>query len=84
MGIFSFITPKKNKIQEKCEKEVEGAEVWMVSWDARYGEYSRDKKRVGKAFLNEKDAKEFALSLHNAKDILQYTEVLNISVEKQL
>lgn len=32
------------------QKDAEGAEVWVVSWAARYGDYSTDTKRVYKAF----------------------------------
>jgi hypothetical protein len=64
-------------------KEAEGAEVWMVSWYARYGEYSGDYKKVAKAFLNEDDADAFAESLEEAAKLLQYTEDICIKVEKQ-
>ena len=49
MGIFNR---KKEEVIVRQETEsVEGAEVWMVSWNARYGSFMSDVKRVAKAFL---------------------------------
>lgn len=69
---------KMNKV-----KDAEGAKVWMVSWDARYGEFSGEKERVSKAFLSYEDAKSFAHSLKEAKKLLQYTEGINITIKEQ-
>ena len=81
MGLF---TPKKHKIIESYNTtEVDGAEVWMVSWYARYGEYSSSCTKVAKAFLNEQEANQFANSLRAAQKLLQYTENICIKVEKQ-
>ena len=78
--INSLIRP--NKLKEIVE-EVDGAEVWMVSWDRRIGNYSGDIRRAAKAFLNEKDANHFADSLQMAQDLLQNTNSLQIKIEKQ-
>lgn len=64
-------------------KEVEGAEIYLVSWTARFGAYSYDVKRVAKAFFNYDDAKQFAESLEDAQRLLQNTTNLNINIEKQ-
>lgn len=81
MGIFNR---KSEKIIKDYQTEtVDGAEVWMVSWDARYGEYKGDSKRVAKAFFNEEDAEAFKKSLEEAQNLLQYKENLNITIEKQ-
>lgn len=77
----SLIRP--HKVKEIVE-EVPGAHVWVVSWDARWGDYSTEKKRVAKAFLNEDDANQFAESLEMAQELLQNTNSLRIKVEKQL
>lgn len=69
---------KLNKV-----KDAEGAKVWMVSWNARYGTYMDDKERVSKAFLNYEDAEAFADSLKEAKELLQYTERINITIKEQ-
>lgn len=75
---------KKETVVTGYEKEeVDGAEVWMVSWCARYGEYSGNYRRVAKAFLSEKSARDFANSLMEAKKLLQYTENIGIKIEKQ-
>lgn len=81
MGIFNR---KSEKIIKDYQTEtVDGAEVWMVSWDARYGEYKGDSKRVAKAFFKEEDAEAFKKSLEEAQKLLQYTENIHISVDKQ-
>ena len=77
----SLIRP--HKVKEIIE-EVDGAHVWVVSWNARWGDYSTDVKRVAKAFLNEDDANQFAESLEMAQELLQNTNNLRIKVEKQL
>ena len=77
----SLIRP--HKVKEIIE-EVDGAHVWVVSWNARSGDYSTDVKRVAKAFLNEDDANQFAESLEMAQELLQNTNNLRIKVEKQL
>lgn len=81
MGIFNR---KREEVVIKQETEtVEGAEVWMVSWNARYGSYVSDVKRVAKAFFNENDADTFIESLHKAAKLLQYDENLRIKKERQ-
>ena len=77
---FTF---KKNVVPDVATKEVDGAVVYLVGWDARYGEYSSCKKRVAKGFLNKKDVDEFVESLKNAQALLHYTEDLNITIEEQ-
>ena len=74
---------RPHKVKEIVE-EVDGVHVWIVSWEARYGDYAQDKKRVAKAFLNEDDANQFAESLEMANELLQNTNNLRIKVEKQL
>jgi len=81
MGLKKYIS---SLFEVKETKKVECAEVWVVSWDARYGSYSGNSKRVAKAFLNEADARTFAQSLKKAKDLLQYTECIHIDISKQL
>lgn len=74
---------RPHKVKEIVE-EVDGTHVWVVSWDARWGDFSSDKKRVAKAFLNEDDANQFAESLEMAQELLQNTNSLRIKIEKQL
>lgn len=85
---MKFIKKLNNLIRPHRVKEiveqVEGAHVWVVSWDARWGDYSTDTKRVAKAFLNEDDANQFAESLKLAQKLLQNTNGLRINIEKQL
>lgn len=77
----SLIRP--HKVKEIVE-QVPGAHVWVVSWDARWGDFASDRKQVAKAFLNEDDANQFAESLEMAQQLLQNTNSLRIKVEKQL
>ena len=77
----NLIRPQKVK---EIVEEVDGAHVWVVSWDARWGDYSTETKRVAKAFLNEDDANQFAESLEMAQELLQNTNSLRIKIEKQL
>lgn len=63
-------------------KKAEGYEAWQVTWYARYGSYSDDRKPVFKVFLNEEDANMFAESLKLATDVLQYTENIHVKVTK--
>ena len=74
---------RPHKVKEIVE-QVDGAHVWIVSWEARFGDYLGDTKRVAKAFLNEDDAKQFAESLEMAHELLQNTNSLRIKIEKQL
>lgn len=73
---------RPHRIKEIVE-EVDGAYVWVVSWDSRTGDYSHDIKRVAKAFLLEDDAKQFADTLQMAHELLQNTNNLHIEIEKQ-
>lgn len=80
MNIVKYIT---SLFEFKETRKVECAKVWMVSWDARYGSYNGDWKRVSKAFLNENDAEAFAQLLKDAQKLLQIRENLCIKVEEQ-
>lgn len=82
MAVLNFFK-KKNKIAQIETKEVEGAEVWMVSWSSRHGDMYYDTQRCAKAFLTEADAKDFKKSLEEAQQILQNTNNINITIVKQ-
>lgn len=81
MGLFH--RKKENVIKSYNTENADGAEVWLVSWNARYGTYYNNFRRVAKAFLNDKDAINFEMSLRNAAALLQYTEDLDIRIDKQ-
>ena len=40
---------RPHKVKEIVE-QVPGAHVWVVTWDARWGDYYGETKRVAKAF----------------------------------
>ena len=80
MNIVKYIT---SLFELREIKKVECAKVWMVSWDARYGSYNGEWKRVSKAFLNQDDAEAFVKSLKEAKKLLQIEESIRIKVEEQ-
>ena len=81
---MSFISKINTLFKVEKVKDVDGAHVWVVSWNARTGDYSSDIKRVAKAFLLEDDAKQFAETLKLAQELLQNTNSLYIKIEKQL
>ena len=81
---MSFISKINTLFKVEKVKDVDGAHVWVVSWNARTGDYSSDIKRVAKAFLLEDDAKQFAETLKQAQELLQNTNSLYIEIEKQL
>ena len=76
---------RKNLIIKAYDiKSVDGTEVWVVSWNARLGDFSYDKKRVAKSFLSHEDAMIFINSLKEAKTLLQDKDNINIQIEKQI
>ena len=81
-----FFIKKKNSINKVVEdRTVDGAEVWLVSWNAHkpYGYVGTHPERVAKAFLNENDAKDFVNSLEDAQKLLQNTYDIHIKIEVQ-
>ena len=84
---MKFISKINSIFSIKKTKDVEGAEVWVVSWKSTKsscsGSYADFGDRKYKAFLFEDDAKEFALSLKDANDLLQNTTDINIVIRKQ-
>ena len=85
---MALFTKKTNNIPETVNRQVDGAEIWVVSWTALYGGYLSNPtlvsdKRVAKAFLSEKDALDFKKSLENAMNLLQCDFKINIIIEKQ-
>lgn len=82
MAVLKFFK-QKNKIAQIEAKEVDGAEVWLVSWTTRHGDGYYDIQRCAKAFLTEDDAKDFKKSLEEAQQILQNTNSINITIVKQ-
>lgn len=80
---MKFISKINSLFSFRKEKDAEGAEVWLVSWNARYGEYSGEKQRVAKAFLLEEDAIAFAESLKQAHKLLQNTNDIHIEITRQ-
>ena len=76
---------KKNKIiQSYNTKYVDGAEIWIVSWNSRVGEFSQDIRPSAKSFLSYEDAKTFYNSLKEAKALLQDKDNIHIKIEKQV
>jgi len=64
-------------------KEIETVQLWVVSWWARYGEYSGNVDKQFEAFTSEKAANEFADSLKAAYKLLRHTSGTRVVVEKQ-
>ena len=83
------IFKKKEQIPVNESVEVEGAQVWMVTWNSLLdGGYSTptlvNLNRRAKAFLSYEDAKEFRDSLERAMKLLQCTFRIDIDIEKQV
>ena len=79
---------KKENVPVVEYKEVEGAYVWVVTWnsltDSGFNEPTLvNCQRRAKAFLSENDANKFVDSLKEAMNLLQCSYTININVEKQ-
>lgn len=84
-----FFKRKKETLPVIEEKqEVEGAQAYIVSWNALSGKWEDQPhlvsaKRVAKAFINYDDAEYFIKALHEAMDLLQLTYQADIKLEVQ-
>lgn len=80
------IISKLNSIFSYKEKEVEGAEVWMVYWYSYSDGCSLqfpNVKRKSKVFLNYGDAVLFVENMKHSLDVLQFNLNIHIKIEKQ-
>ena len=82
------IFKKKEQIPVNETVGVEGAQVWLVTWNSLVDDgYSSptlvNVNRRAKAFLSYEDAKEFRDSLERAMKLLQCTFRIDINIEKQ-
>ena len=67
-------------------RQVEGSEIWTVSWktpESRYDTIVEWGDRAFKAFFNEDDANDFAESLRAAYNLLQNRTNIDISIKKE-
>ena len=85
MGIFK----KKEQIPVDKTVEVEGARVWLVTWNSLLNRGFDnitlvESRRRAKAFLNYEDAEAYRDSLKRAMDLLQCTFRIGIEIEKQV
>lgn len=80
---MKFISKINSIFGVKKVKNVQGAEIYTVSWMSRFGDYSSDTNRVYKAFLTKEDAEEFAQSLRDAHKLLRNTNSIKITITKQ-
>lgn len=92
---MSIFTRKKEKIvTDYITEQVDGAEVFVVSWDAFKRLYSGSDimrcHRKSKAFLREEDAETFKKSLYDSLILLQFAKdkeeaqfLLQLKTEKQ-
>lgn len=80
---MKFISKINSIFGVKKVKDVQGAEIYTVSWLSRFGCYYTDTKRVYKAFLTKEDAEEFAQNLRAAHKLLQNTNSIQITITKQ-
>lgn len=85
---MKFIRKINKLFTIKEEKEVEGAEVWVLTWKSYINKYNfvgddTDTVSRVKAFLNKKDAEDYAYSLEKANELLENKTRLRINIEKQ-
>lgn len=92
---MSIFTRKKEKIvKDYLTEQVDGAEVFVVSWDTFKRLYSDTdimrRHRKAKAFLKEEDAETFKKSLYDSLILLQFAKdkeeaqfILQLKIEKQ-
>jgi hypothetical protein len=85
MDIFK----KKEQIPVDETVEVEGAQVWLVTWNSLLNRGFDcitlvESRRRAKAFLSYEDAKAYRDSLEKAMELLQCTFKVNIDIEKQV
>jgi len=73
---------KKSVPRKSRHKDVIAADLWIVSWRSRYGEYSSDIKKEYIAFTVKKDAEGFAQSLRDAFKLLKHTSGNIVNLEK--
>ena len=67
-------------------RQVEGSEIWTVSWKttkSRYDTIVGWGDRAFKAFFNEDDANDFAESLRAANNLLQNGTNIDVSIKKE-
>lgn len=70
-------------LEQQLNAPSEPVKVYMVSWNARFGKFSDNVRRVAKAFLREDDAEEYKKLLLRAKQLLQDTDDIDIQIETQ-
>lgn len=85
-----FTLFQKNKIEQynkdhsaNASTETGEVELWIVEWTARDGEFSSNRFRTSKGFINETLARAFEKELRDAQALLKSTEDLNIRTYKQ-
>ena len=76
---MSFKSKLEKLFKLQLVREVEGAEVYLVSWTARFGAYSSDTKRVAKAFFNYDDEVEELLLRIN---YLPLSNIINKNIKE--
>lgn len=64
-------------------KTVDAAEVWVVSWKSRHGNFHSDTYRKAEAFFSNETANEFVQRLKDAQRFLGNTHSIDIRVRKQ-
>lgn len=79
---------KEEKVPVVDERTVDGAKVWVVSWNSLSGKWPDSPtlvnvKRVAKAFVDKDDATSFKEALEKAMKLLQCSFVIDIKMEEQ-
>lgn len=90
--MFKIFKNKKAKVVEnQCETTPENEinltsgvpdVYWIVQWNSRFGEFSRDVVRTSIPFFSSEQAEEFAESLRKAHEHLRNTNDIKIEIIK--
>lgn len=80
--MFKFLT-RKIFIPSDDTTELETVDMWVVSWYARYGEYSGETHPCYQSFFSQEDAYALANALMNANKLIGNTSGTKVNVEKQ-
>lgn len=79
MWLKDLLIPFSNQ-----QKTIEVAQLWEVRWTSRKGVYHFDLRPEMEAFLSEREANDFAVSLRQAFALVRNTskEEIGVSVKK--
>jgi len=70
---MKFFKKKVRMPESNATKEVDGVQVYVVTWTSRWGSYSSNTNQEFEAFIDKDQAEEFAESIRKAFKLLRFT-----------